>query len=52
MTQEGENSLLVDVYDTNGDILPKPENKPSARGDTDQHIYEYGWMWNGIDHSR
>ena len=51
-TREGINALMVDGYTFDYDILPAPENKPSARGDTDRPVYKGTWKWNGIEHRR
>ena len=43
---------MVDGYEVNDYRQPAPKNKPSSRGDTGRPIYKYGWVCNGIDHSR
>ena len=35
---------------SNNERQQAPDNKPSARGDTDGSRYKYGFTWNGIDH--
>ena len=34
---------------SNNERQQAPDNKPSARGDTDGQVYKYWWAWNGID---
>ena len=51
-TQGDINSLLEYRYGVQHDRLPSPENKPSARGDTDKPIYKETWERNGIYHRR
>ena len=42
----------MDGYKFDNDGLPAPENKPSARGDTEQPTYKDVWNCNGIGHIR
>ena len=51
-TREDMNNLLACGYKVDDDRLPAPNNKPSARVDTDRPIYKDGWKFNGIDHRK
>ena len=43
ITWEDINTLLEYGYEVYNDILPSPDNKPSARRDTDRNIYKDVW---------
>ena len=42
------NALLEYGYEVNNNNFPSPENKPRARGDTDQPVQKEVCAWNGI----
>ena len=51
-TIEGIYDLLSDGYRVDDDRITDPKNKPIARGDTDQSIYQYFRKWNNIGHKK